>query len=104
MDDLQAGKPAPQFRDSVPRDMIPAMPTRRSRRQLLSAACAAFTAGAIWPSALRAGDGPESGAFKFIAVNDIHYRDKECGPWLTAAYKQMASHEGVEFCLLLGDL
>ena len=35
------------------------MPTRRSRRQFLSAACATFTAGVMWPSALRAGDDPK---------------------------------------------
>lgn len=80
------------------------MPTRRTRRQLLTTACAALGAGMMWPSALRAGDGPDSGTFKFIAVNDLHYRDAADGPWMEGAFRQMASHDGIEFCLLLGDL
>src|SRR5947209_4795338 len=76
----------------------------RTRRQFMTTAAAALGVGMMWPSALRAGDGPDSGNFKFIAVNDLHYRDAQDGPWLEGAFGQMASHDGVEFCLLLGDL
>lgn len=75
----------------------------RTRRQFLTAATAA-TVTFAWPWALRAGDAPDSGNFKFIAVNDLHYRDQRCGKWLEGAFRQMASHDGVEFCLVLGDL
>ena len=80
------------------------MRTAPTRRDVLGAACGVLAAGALWPSALRAGDAPDSGNFKFIAVNDLHYVDEKCGKWLEGAFKQMGAHEGVDFCLLLGDL
>ncbi|HTE20927.1 MAG TPA: metallophosphoesterase [Armatimonadota bacterium] len=47
----------------------------------------------------------EPGELFFLVVNDIHYRDARCGPWLESAVGQMATHpERPEVCLFLGDL
>jgi predicted phosphodiesterase len=81
------------------------MYSRRTRRQFLaSAATCTFAAASPWPWALAAGDAPATENFKFIAVNDLHYREQADGPWTEQLFKQMSAHEGVEFCLFLGDL
>jgi predicted MPP superfamily phosphohydrolase len=71
---------------------------------MLRMGAAAALAAGVWPGWLRAGDGPETEDFTFVAVNDLHYMDERCGKWLEGAFKQMTGHEGVEFCLLVGDL
>jgi len=58
----------------------------------------------IWPGSLRAGDSPEVGDFRFLAINDLHYMTPECGVWLEKLMHQMKSHAGMEFCLVAGDL
>jgi hypothetical protein len=62
-------------------------------------------AAKLWPGA-RAGDGKaDPGEFFFLAVNDTHYLDRRCGPWLEGAVRQMKGHaEKPEFCLYAGDL
>jgi len=81
------------------------MPRRLNRRQLLAAAATSTLAAASpWPWALAAGDAPQSGNFRFIAVNDLHYRDQLDGAWTERLFAQLTSHDGVEFCLFLGDL
>lgn len=80
------------------------------RRELLrlglhAGAGALLTAG-LWPGRLRAADnGKGDGAWKFIAVNDLHCHDAACGPWfekIVAAMKQSAPD--ADFCLIGGDL
>src|SRR5688500_7941601 len=56
-----------------------------------------------WPGALRARE-VESGSFRFLVVNDLHYMSSECGGWLEKLMRQMKAHAGVEFCLVAGDL
>src|SRR5438270_8472569 len=76
-----------------------------SRRQLLRLSVGALLAGGVWPGALAAEDAGQAGDFHFLVVNDLHYRDKDCGKWLTRVIQQMKNHpEKIEFCLLAGDL
>src|SRR5205814_226226 len=75
-----------------------------TRRRMLRMGAAAALAAGVWPGRLCAGDVPETEDFTFVAVNDLHYMNEGCGKWLEGAFKQMKGHEGVEFCLLVGDL
>lgn len=66
---------------------------------------AALLAAGLWPGALRAvAAGARAGEFTFAAANDFHHFEPACDPWFAALFRQIASHEGVEFCLGLGDL
>lgn len=78
---------------------------RIERRQLLRQGAAGLFAAGLWPGALRA-DGAKPGEdFHFLVVNDTHYLDKRCAPWLEKALAQMKSHkEKIDFCILAGDL
>ena len=42
--------------------------------------------------------------FRFIVVNDLHHGSPECDPYFAALVRQMKTHRGVAFALLLGDL
>jgi predicted MPP superfamily phosphohydrolase len=76
-----------------------------TRRQMLRLGSGSLLAAGYWPGALRANNRTGSGDFHFIAVNDFHYLDKQCGPWFEKALKQMIGHEEkIAFILLLGDL
>jgi 3',5'-cyclic AMP phosphodiesterase CpdA len=84
---------------------------RAGREKLLSRreAVARLGTGAMlalgcWPGSLslKAGTG-QAGAFRFIAVNDLHYLSPECGSWLERVVRQMRGEEA-EFCLISGDL
>jgi len=76
-----------------------------SRRELLRCGAAGLLAVGRWPGALRAEGRDGGGAFHFLAVNDTHYLDRRCGPWLERAVRQMKGHkEKIDFCLLAGDL
>lgn len=57
-----------------------------------------------WPGALRAQGAGNAGEFSFIAVNDTHYITEECGAFLERVFKQMKTHEKIDFCLHAGDL
>ena len=74
---------------------------RRTALERLSAGT--LLALAAWPGALRARD-VESGSFRFLVVNDLHFMSPECGAWLERLVRQMKSHPGVELCLVAGDL
>jgi predicted MPP superfamily phosphohydrolase len=76
---------------------------RICRRELLRGGLAAFLTLSAWPGVLAASEVSHR-PFKFIVVNDTHYMSPECGVWLESALVQMRSHEGVEFCLVAGDL
>ncbi|MEA3188056.1 MAG: hypothetical protein QOD99_1886 [Chthoniobacter sp.] len=41
--------------------------------------------------------------FRFIVVNDLHYRDARCDDWLEGVVRGMRSHRA-DFCVLNGDL
>src|SRR5947209_6182608 len=75
-----------------------------SRRRALQWGASSLLAASALPGRIRAGEGPASEDFTFIAVNDLHYRDDECGKWLERVLAQMKKHDGVELCLVLGDL
>jgi 3',5'-cyclic AMP phosphodiesterase CpdA len=78
---------------------------RHTRRDVLGWAAGSLLAAGLWPGALRADGEGDPGEFHFLAVNDVHYHDSRCGPWLEAAVRQMRGHaEKPEFCLLVGDL
>lgn len=48
---------------------------------------------------------PPEPLFHFLAVNDLHYQDGRCRPWLERVVRQMrAQPEQPAFCLVLGDL
>jgi hypothetical protein len=76
--------------------------TRRAALGRLSAG-ALLTAG-LWPGALRAAEEGAGSSFRFLVVNDLHYITPDCGAWLAKVVAQMRTHEGVEFCLVAGDL
>lgn len=59
----------------------------------------------LWPGALSVkAKVPEEKPFKFIVVNDIHCLSKDCEEWLKMVVTQMRKIQGVEFCIIAGDL
>jgi predicted phosphodiesterase len=76
-----------------------------NRRELLRTSASALLAANLWPGALAAQDKKPGESFAFLVVNDTHYLDNRCGPWLEKAIKQMKDQpEQPAFCLMLGDL
>ena len=76
---------------------------RLTRRDALN--LGALLAAGLWPGALAAEGDSDSGAFHFIAVNDMHWKDEKGADWFTRLAKQMTGHaEKPEFVLLVGDL
>jgi hypothetical protein len=76
--------------------------TRITRRELLQLGAGSLLVAGAWPGWA---DDDRAGDFTFIEVNDTHYRDERCGPWLERAFRQMKTGpEKVELCLLAGDL
>jgi 3',5'-cyclic AMP phosphodiesterase CpdA len=66
---------------------------------------AALLAAGLWPGALRAmAAGIRAEEFTFAVANDFHHFEAACDPWFAALFRQIAAHEGVGFCLGLGDL
>jgi hypothetical protein len=75
-----------------------------TRRAALGRLAALLAAG-LWPGALRAAAaGGRAGEFTFAVTNDFHHFEPACDPWFAALFRQVAAHEGVAFCLGLGDL
>ena len=74
------------------------------RRDLLrggaAAVCAALTAR--WASA--AEDARASDTFTFVVVNDVHYLDPRCAPWLSDHVVRRINDHKADFCLIVGDL
>ena len=71
-----------------------------TRRALLRKATiyAAFAAGRSFAA-------PTGKAFTFLAINDLHYLDADCGRWFRAMVAQMkASAPDAKLCLISGDL
>ena len=76
--------------------------TRRAALERLGAG--SLLALGLWPGVLRAGDADNSGGFRFVVLNDLHYLSADCGRWLEKVTRQIQGHAGVEFCLIAGDL
>lgn len=74
-----------------------------TRRAALGRLAALLAAG-LWPGALRAQAGVRAEEFTFVVANDFHHFEPACDPWFAALFTQIAAHEGLEFCLGLGDL
>jgi 3',5'-cyclic AMP phosphodiesterase CpdA len=78
---------------------------RLHRRELLKAGVSTLLSAGVWPGALAAGDGQAGVSLNFVVINDTHYLDDRCGPWLEKAVRQMKDqHKDLDFCLMLGDL
>src|SRR5580704_5177058 len=78
---------------------------RLNRRELLRASASALCTAGVWPGVLAARDHDPGSCLSFLVVNDTHYLDRRCGPWLEGAVRQMKGHrESIDFCLMLGDL
>jgi 3',5'-cyclic AMP phosphodiesterase CpdA len=74
-----------------------------TRRRLLGLSASALLAGGWWPGQLAAEPGGV-GSFRFLAVNDLHYFNKQCGPWFEKVVRSMNAQTGVDFVLISGDL
>ena len=75
-----------------------------SRRRALGLSAGSLLAAGCWPGALRAADTAPGGSFRFVVVNDVHYRDDRCGAWLEKVFRQIkAAPDQPEFCLMAGD-
>lgn len=83
---------------------LPAPFSRREALRRLGAGGLLALGTAAWPGCrdpqARAGDAP----FQFLAVNDLHHASAACDPWFEALMRQMRSHAGTEFALVLGDV
>lgn len=82
--------------------MIPANPINR-REALRQMSAGTLLALGLWPGALRAEGQGNSGAFRFIVVNDTHCLSLECEAYLAGVVAQMNT-EQADFCLHAGDL
>ncbi len=45
-----------------------------------------------------------AGPVRFVVTNDFHHESPENDAWMEAAFRQIATTEGADFCLGLGDL
>lgn len=74
------------------------------RRRALGLSAGSMLALGLWPGALRAADATGTGAFRFVVINDVHYRNEKCGMWLEKAFRQIkAAPNPPAFCLMAGD-
>jgi hypothetical protein len=74
------------------------------RRKALGRLAGMLAAG-LWPGSLRAAlAGERADEFTFVVMNDFHHAESACDPWFAALFRQVAAHDGVAFCLGLGDL
>jgi predicted MPP superfamily phosphohydrolase len=76
-----------------------------NRRHFLQAGAATALSLGLWPGRLRAAEnGQGESGWTFIAVNDLHYEDVQCGPWFEKVVAAMkAGAPSAEFCILGGD-
>jgi 3',5'-cyclic AMP phosphodiesterase CpdA len=76
-----------------------------SRREMLGLSAGTLLTAGLWPGALQAEGTGNTGDFHFVIVNDVHYLNERCGTWFQGVVRRMKGHaEGIEFCLLAGDL
>jgi hypothetical protein len=75
-----------------------------SRRDLLRLGAGALLSS-IAPCATNAALSPSRARFQFVVVNDLHYRDKRCGPWFERVVDSIrAQRPRPVFVMLAGDL
>lgn len=74
-----------------------------TRREAMGRFAGLLAAG-LWPGALRAAAEVTAAEFTFVAANDFHHHEPACDAWFARLFRQIAAHEGVGFCLGLGDL
>ena len=75
-----------------------------SRRRAAGLSAAQLLALGLWPGALRAADAMGAGSFRFVVINDVHYRDERCGAWLEKVFRQIKSAPNPpDLCLMAGD-
>src|SRR4051812_43829865 len=72
--------------------------TRREMLRLTSRGLAAMGLASNALGAREAGDD-----FRFLVINDVHYRDERCGEWLELIVRMMRG-QGADFCVPNGDL
>ena len=71
---------------------------------MLRRSAAGLLALGLWPGAWRAEGENQGEDFSFIAVNDLHYIDEQCGAWLrTVVAKMKECSPKPELCLVSGD-
>ncbi len=75
-------------------------PQLHTRREMIRLGAGALL-GAALPRGLAAESG--SGRFRFVVVNDLHYRDVRCGPWFERVAQSIRSQRPA-FVMLAGDL
>ncbi len=75
------------------------------RRDFLHSSVAALLGAGLAPGQLRAaGNGQGEEGWSFLAVNDLHYENKECAPWFAKVVAAMkTSAPKAEFIILGGD-
>lgn len=75
-----------------------------NRREVVRLSAGSLLAMGLWPGALRAADTAPGGTFRFVVINDVHFRDDRCGAWLEKIFRQIKeAPEKPEFCLMAGD-
>lgn len=80
-------------------------PKKYTRREMLSWSAGTLLAAGLWPGLVRAEDAPESEAFTFIALNDLHYSTTNCAKWFGKVLETInKSTVKPDFCLIIGDL
>ena len=76
-----------------------------TRRHMLGQSLGGLLAAGLWPGALVGRDAEVPSEIAFLVVNDLHYRDQRCGPWLESVVQQIRKRpETIDFCLVAGDL
>ncbi len=76
-----------------------------TRRSFLGRLTALALGGIALPvSRLLPRDPPPAGAFRFVALSDLHHAGPECTPFVQALVERLKAESPLAFCLILGDL
>ncbi|HYV37873.1 MAG TPA: metallophosphoesterase [Gemmataceae bacterium] len=78
---------------------------RITRRRMLQMSAGSLLASGLWPGALAA-QPPQTGAFRFLVINDLHYIDQRCGTWFDQRVLPpiRQAQQRPDFILVVGDL
>lgn len=74
-----------------------------NRRDFFRRSAAGLLAAGLWPGAAANAEGPDE-AFRFVVINDTHYKDDKCGEYLEAAFSQMHRGPSFDIALVAGDI